>query len=46
MGGLVKICKAYGGLKVIDKKGNEANWEYDYKKDKPLLKKKRKNKNK
>ena len=33
MGGLSKICKMYGSIKV-----NDVEWVYDYAKDKPVLK--------
>jgi len=33
MGGLAKICKMYGSIKV-----NDVEWVYDYAKDKPVLK--------
>ena len=33
MGGLAKICKMYGRIKV-----NGVEWVYDYAKDKPVLK--------
>lgn len=39
MGGLSRICKMYGGVTVTDSEGNKVEWVYDYKNDKPRLKK-------
>lgn len=37
MGGLARICKMHGSIKVISK-GKEVEWIYDYVNDKPRLK--------
>lgn len=38
MGGLSKVCKIHGSLKVIDKNGKETVWIYDYINDRARLK--------
>lgn len=38
MGGIARICKMYGSIKVTDEKGNKVTWLYDYVNDKPRLK--------
>lgn len=38
MGGLARICKAYGGIRFKGADGKEVLWVYDYKADKPRLK--------
>jgi hypothetical protein len=37
MGGLAKICRAYGGMISKDKDGKEVVWLWDYKNEKPRL---------
>lgn len=37
MGGLAKICKLYGSMKVKSNDGKEETWIYDYVNDKPRL---------
>ena len=36
MGGLAKICKMYGGIKV-QSADTTVNWKYDSKQDKPVI---------
>jgi len=38
MSGLQRICKHYGGMKVVDKDGNEVHWVWDYHLDKARIK--------
>lgn len=38
MGGLAKILKLYGSMKVKDSSGKSVTWVYDYHNDKPRLK--------
>ena len=38
MGGLARICKMYGSIKVIDENGKNVTWLWDYENDKPRLK--------
>ena len=38
MGGLARICKLYGSMKVKGNNGEVVEWVYDYAKDKPRLK--------
>lgn len=37
MGGLARICKMYGSMKVTDRHGNSVRWLWDYANDKPRL---------
>ena len=37
MGGLAKICRAYGSMKFKDNNGKEVIWLWDYKNEKPRL---------
>lgn len=37
MGGLARMCKLYGSMKVKGNDGKEVIWLYDYKNDKPRL---------
>ena len=38
MGGLAKICKMYGSIKMSDASGKKVTWLWDYVNDKPRLK--------
>jgi len=38
MGGLARICKLYGSMRVKDSKGNNVLWIHDYVSDKPRVK--------
>ena len=38
MGGLRRICKAYGGMRFKRADGTEDHWVWDYKADVPRLK--------
>jgi len=38
MGGLARICKMYGKIKMTDTNGKKVTWIWDYVNDQPRLK--------